>query len=116
MLQLSRKKGDFLKPVRNVFVRREERENYVCVGHAFDTTITYTRADFLPPSAVAEKFNLGDRDTAKKLMQQAKTAHETFVLKDHKAPVIVKFGRTSGLYLHPMALEAFQRFIEKQRT
>lgn len=104
-----------MKSVKHSFITREQKADLVCVGAAFNTVKSYTKADFMPPSRVAETFDIS-RDAAKKLMQKAKTNREIFVLNDHKSPVIVKLSKTSGLYLHPMAVEAFRLFLEKQRN
>jgi hypothetical protein len=110
-----KKKGKKMKPIRNVFISREDRKKYVCIGHSFNTEKSYTRADFLPPSKVATKFGLS-LDEAKKIMQKLRTSKQIFVLNDHKCTIIVKFSKTSGLYLHPMAQEAFRQHLEKQRN
>ena len=104
-----------MKSVRNKFATREQKEHMVCVGDAFNPVKSYTKADFMSPSNVAEKFNIS-RDAAKKLMQKAKTYDESFVLNGHRAPIIVKLSKTSGLYLHPMAIDAFQKYLQKQRN
>ena len=104
-----------MKPIRNVFVRREEKPNYVCVGSAFRGVVSYTINDFYTPAQVAEKCGISRVD-AKKFMQTLKTRGAVFVLNDHKTPIVIRRTKTSGLYVHAMGLDAFkQELIKEQR-
>ena len=104
-----------MKSVLHAFVTKKARENMVSVGNKRAPEATYTKADFLTPGKVAEKFNISS-EKARKLMKDLIFKRAYFALNGHKAPIATRFGKGgSNLYLHPMALEAFKQYLEQQK-
>lgn len=93
------------------FANEESRKNLKVVGSNKEFKNNYTKADFMPPAKVAQKFKISTVK-AKKLMKQLFWRDAKFVLNNHMASIIVQFDTYC---LHPMAIEAFQQYIDKQK-
>jgi hypothetical protein len=93
---------------------KEESQNMVSKGSAFKPQNNYTKADFLLPNQVAKKFNISTEE-ARNLMKSLMFRNALFALNGRKTPIIVNLGKHGSMYLHPMAMEAFQQQLDKQK-
>lgn len=84
------------------------------IGSSANPVKSYTSNDFLPPSKVAKKFNISTQE-AEKLMQKLFVHRAIFGLNGHKSQIVLKHGKSNRLKLHPMATDAFNEFLQKQR-
>ena len=103
-----------MKSVRNVFISNQERKNLVSVGTPGHPVKSFTKADFLPYDAVAAKFEISE-ELAQSIMQMLFKKKAIFVLNGHRANVIVNMNQGTDMFLHPMATEIFQKYLEKQK-
>lgn len=93
---------------------REDVQKLVSVGKSSRMAVKYTKSDFLAPNQVSEKFGISI-EKARDLMKKLKNHNASFVLNGHMSKIIVDFHKDS-LYLHPMAVEAFQQHLDKQKA
>ena len=105
------KKGIKMKYLQNRNVTKEDKKKMVTVGSNSKPVTNFTKADFMTPAQVGQKFNISTQE-ATKLMKNLNFKRAVFALNGHKTPVILTFN--SYLYLHPMALEAFQQEVNKK--
>ena len=103
-----------MKSFRRTFATRADRKNMLNIGSSFDSTISYTKSDFMTPSQVKEKFGI-TTDQALAVMKTMYHNQVKFVMNGHLAPAITNFNRTKQLHLHPMATELFKTYLEKQK-
>lgn len=103
-----------MKSVHHKFADRESREKLPSVGKSFYPEKNYTKDDFLTPGKVGEKFGIST-EKAKDLMKSLNRKGSSFVLNDHMSKIVVTLGK-SYLYLHPMATEAFQKYLDNQKV
>ena len=104
-----------MKAIYNVFITKETEKKLVSVGgHFGKPKATYTKDDYLSPSQVAKKFNIS-LEKAKNLMKKLIFKRAIFVLNGHKAPIITRLGKEKSIYLHPMGISAFQKYLEEQK-
>ena len=103
-----------MKSVAHTFATKEDKEKLVCVGEAFDPVTNYSKSDFLSPAKVGQKFGISTED-ALKFMKKLRRNRSKFVLNSHVTDIIITFNGRTGVHLHPMATEAFQRYLDKQR-
>ena len=106
------KKGIKMKYLVNISATKEEKEKLFSVGEAFHPVTNFTRADFLTPAMVGKKFDLTTKE-AMEFMKKLCSKRAVFVLNGHKMPIILRMNRY--LYLHPMAVEAFQQQINQRK-
>ena len=103
-----------MKPTYHDFLPKEKREKLVSVGKAFAKPVTYTKDDFLTPGKVAEKFGIST-EKAKNIMKDLIFKRAAFSLNGHKAQIVVRMNKDHAMYLHPLATEAFQQHLAKQK-
>ena len=103
-----------MKTVRNRLITKEDAQKFESVGSAAEPKNDYTKADFLPPSKVAEKFGVST-EKVKTLMQQMERHNKSFVLNGRMARVVVNLGKKGCLYLHPMAIDIFKQHLIQQK-
>ena len=104
-----------MKPTYHVFVTKEDEKNLVSVGGRFGRPkATYTKDDYLTPSAVAKKFDI-TLDQARNTMKTLVFKRSIFILNGHKAPIVTRLGKDKALYLHPMGIEAFKKHLGEQK-
>ena len=104
-----------MKSVHNIVATKEEKQKLTSIGSAINPVKSYTKEDFLTPGKVAKKFNISTEE-ARKIMRKLSLKRAIFVLNNHKSSIIVKRGKNSTPYLHPMAIEAFQDYLKKERN
>ena len=102
-----------MKSLANRYVSKEDKQKIVNVGDPFHAIKTYTRADFLTPLQVSKKFKISAEE-AEKTMKRMVLNRAVFGLNGHKTPIIVKLN--SHIRLHPMACEAFQKYIDSKKV
>ena len=103
-----------MKSVHNLFVTKQKMDNYVRVGNAVSGVKSFTKADFMTPEQVAEKFKISTQE-AKKLMLYLFKYKKLFIVNGHKSPIIVKIDKNTGIVLHPLGTPAFEQYLQKQR-
>ena len=103
-----------MKSTHGKFATREDAEKFISVGKPGNLASTYTKADFLTPGKVAEKFKISTEE-AKKVMKQMKSHNTSFILNGHMSTAVVNLGKSNSMYLHPMATEVFEKHLNKQR-
>ena len=103
-----------MKSIHGKFATREDTEKFISVGKPAKQAVSYTKADFLTPGKVAEKFQISTEE-AKKVMKQMKFRNVSFILNGHMSTAVVNLGKSNSMYLHPMALEVFEKQLNKQR-
>jgi len=75
---------------------------------------TYSKSDFLTPTMVGKKYGITTEE-AKKLMQTLMRNGVVFGLNGHIKEAVVRLKKTSNtIYLHPMATEVFQEYLNKK--
>ena len=102
-----------MKSIRRTFATKEDREKLVVVGEFNNPATNYTKDDFMTAGKVGKKFNISTKE-AQDMMKKLNFRRASFVLNNHLIPIIVRLK--GSLYLHPMALEAFQRHLDKQKA
>jgi len=102
-----------MKPLFNIFATKETRKKMVSVGSSTQPA-KYTKDDFLTPGQVAKKFGIST-DTAKEVMKKLNFERAIFVLNGHKAKIIMRHSDGKSMRLHPMATEAFQKYLDTQK-
>ena len=105
-----------MKSIHNVFLTKEKEKKLSSIGGRFGASATYNKDDYLTPNKVAKKFNISTEE-AKTIMKNLLFKRTIFALNGRKAQMITRLGKSSGsaLYLHPLALEAFQKHIGEQK-
>jgi len=103
-----------MKSVHHAFVPHESKQNLVSIGSSYNPNKSFTKDDFLPPRNVAKKFNISIED-ARIVMKSLLSRRAIFVLNGHRAQIITNLGKQHGLFLHPLATEIFQEYLNKQR-
>ena len=102
-----------MRPTYNDFVTKESRKKLPSADKNSQSATPYTKSDYLTPGKVAKKFNMSVEE-AKKAMNKILFKRAAFTINGHKAPVITRFG-TSNIYLHPMGVEAFKKYLDEQK-
>jgi len=111
-----KKKGEKMKSTHNLVVTKENAKNMTIIGDPFHPVTEYTKDDFLSPSKVAKKFGIST-ENARNLMKKLEHKGIVFGLNGHKKPVISKAKPNSHtLFLHPMAIEVFQEYLNNQKV
>jgi len=100
-----------MKFLQNCNVTKEDKKKMVTVGSNSRPVKNFTKADFMTPAQVGKKFNISTQE-AMDFMKKLNFKRAIFALNGHKTPVILRFK--GYLYLHPMALEAFQQEINQK--
>jgi len=100
-----------MKSTHHIYATHEDREKLIVIGSPAKPQNNYTKADFLTPAKVGQKFNMPTKD-AENFMKKLYSRRACFVLNGRIVPIIMKFGTFS---LHPMGIEAFQQQLQKQR-
>lgn len=103
-----------MKSVVHTFATKEDKEKLVCVDKASNSVTNYSKSDFLSPVKVGQKFGISTED-ALKIMEKLYRKRSKFVLNSHITDIIITFNGRTRVHLHPMATEAFQRYLDKQR-
>ena len=104
-----------MKSVHYKYATKKDREEtFVSAGEPFKPIKHYTKDDFLTPGQVGEKFNIST-ENAEKLMRLLKKKNSLFVANGHMSPIVMDMGKNGILRLHPLAIEAFQKHLDKQR-
>ena len=104
-----------MKSTHGVYIPKEDEKKFVSVGGRFGAAAQYTKSDYLTPGKVAEKFGISI-EKAKNIMKDLIFKRASFALNAHKAPIVTKMGKSGEcMYLHPLALEAFQKYIDPQK-
>lgn len=103
-----------MKSVHYKFATKKDRENFVSAGEPFKPIKNYTKDDFLTPGQVGKEFNIST-ETAEKLMKFLKKRNSLFMANGHMSPIVIDMGKKGLLRLHPLAIEAFQKHLDKQR-
>lgn len=99
-----------MKSIHHDFLSKEDGKKLVSAT----TTTTYTKDDFLTPTKVAKKLGIST-ENAKTAMKNLMFQHAAFALNGRKSQIVVKMGKDHSMYLHPLALEAFQSHINQQK-
>ena len=105
-----------MKSTHGVFIAKETEKKLVSVGGRFGhQTATYTKSDYLTPSKVAKKFGIST-EKAKSIMKNLIFKRAYFALNGHKAQIVTRMGKTGDcIYLHPLAIDAFKKYIDHQK-
>ena len=103
-----------MKLLYNKSATQEEKQKYFNIGTSSKPVKSYTKDDFLTPGKVAKTFNISI-DEAKKMMRTLLIRRAIFILNNHKTQIVVNMGTSSNPYLHPMAVEAFREYLQKER-
>ena len=103
-----------MKLVRDRLITKEDAKKFESVGSVTEPKNDYSKADFLTPGKVAEKFGISI-EKVKTLMQQMERHNASFVLNGRMARIVVNMGKRGCLYLHPMATEIFQQRLNQQK-
>ena len=103
-----------MKSLHHFYTTKEKKEKLTSVGESFTTGKTYTKDDFLTPGKVAKKLNIST-EIARQAMKKLQFKQAVFLLNGHKSRVIVNLGK-NGPYLHPMALNYFQEYVDNQKA
>lgn len=105
-----------MKSIHHDFLTKEAEEKIGNIGSRQGERITYTRADYLTPGKVAQRFGI-TLERAKDLMKSLVFKRATFGVNGHKSQIVVRLGKGTGtaLYLHPLAIEAFQKYIGERK-
>jgi len=82
-------------------------------GSAYEPVTTYKKSDFLTPTMVAKKFGIA-KEVASTLMQRLMRQGIVFGLNGNKKNVVQRSKNGETLYLHPMAIEVFQEYLNKK--
>lgn len=101
-----------MKSVHGKSATIEDCKRLKTVGSLAKPITTYTKDDYLTPAKVAKQFNIST-EKAKSIMKTLIFKHATFVINGHKSPVIVYMG-TGTPRLHPLAIDIFREYIDKQ--
>ena len=101
-----------MKSIHNLTPTNQEKEKILTVGNSWHPVKAYKKTDFLSPVQVGKKFNI-TTEQATGIMKKMAFNRVIFALNGHKTPVIVKFN--SHVRLHPMAIEAFEQYIQNKR-
>ena len=104
-----------MQSVHHAFLTTQDKQNLLSIGSPSNPNNSFTKADFLPPSKVAKRFDI-PIETARKLMKTLLLRQTFFALNGHKARVVSNMGKQHGLFLHPLATEIFQEFLTNQRN
>ena len=104
-----------MKSVHNKFLTTEEKQKLISMGKTAENKTDYTKADFLTPGKVAEKYGISTEE-AKSLMKKLKMHNASFLLNGRLAMLVVDLGKKGCLYLHPMGDIAFQKQLDKQKA
>ena len=104
-----------MKSTHNRTVTKEDTKKMSTVGNTTHPATNYTKDDFLTPALVAKKFNIST-DEALNLMKKINFKKAVFALNGHRTPMVIRFSNNSTLHLHPMAIPAFQEYIDKQKA
>jgi hypothetical protein len=103
-----------MKPTYHDFITKESKKKMVSVGESFQPSIKYTKDDYLTPGKVAKHFGIGI-EKARDVMKTLVFKRAAFALNGHKSQIVVRFGKQNGLFLHPMAIEAFKKHLSEQK-
>lgn len=92
-------------------VKNEESKT---IGSAKMPIKTFTKEEFLTKRFLAAKFK-ESAELIEKTLKEMAFRHVTFSLNGHATPVVVKAGQTR-LRVHPMAMDVFTEYLEKQKA
>ena len=108
------KKGKIMKSTHHRLITKEEAQKLPSINTSNEPMKSYTKADFMTPGKVAEKFNITTEE-ASNLMKKLKRHNSSFMLNGRLAMLVVDLGKHGALYLHPMGTSVFQQHLSKQR-
>ena len=104
-----------MKYVKNTILTNEEREKMFSIGTP-NAPETFTKDDYLTPAKVAKKFGIST-ENARSIMKRLMFKRANFALNGHRSPIVTNLGKKGAgfYYLHPLAITAFQQYLEKQK-
>ena len=103
-----------MKSIHHDFLTKKEGEKLVYASSRIPSSTTYTKDDFLTPGKVAKKFGIST-EKAKLIMKDLMFKHAAFSLNGRKSQIVVKMGRDHSMYVHPLALVAFEQYLSQQK-
>ena len=105
-----------MKSVYDSFLALKTRKKLAFSEQKTDSTNAYKREDFLTPGMVAKKFKIST-EQALGTMKKLAFKRAYFALNGHKSPIVTRLGshNSKQVFLHPMAIQAFQDILDKQK-